>query len=231
MFEPATQRLVADLMPPYVFVSEDFGESSDADIAPEEEPAIAAAIPERRREFASGRRCARRALAQLGVHRAAVPSGPSREPVWPPGVVGSITHCDGFRAAAVVSANLSAGIGIDAEPHEPLPRGVRRLMAGAAECVWIERLAADCPETHWDRLLFSAKESVYKVWYPLMGSWLGFEEATVSFDPVSQTFEARLLVPSVRRDNGRPLSACTGRWQVGHGFVATAITLPAAEVA
>ena len=53
---------------------------------------------------------------------------------------------------------------------------------------------ADVPHVHWDRLLFSAKESVYKAWFPLARRWLGFEDAVVMIDPSAGTFQARLLV-------------------------------------
>jgi len=76
----------------------------------------------------------------------------------------------------------------------------------------------------WHRLLFSAKESVYKAWFPLTGRWLGFEEAAVDFDPVQRTFTARLLVegPVV---NGTELTSFEGRWLVSNGLVAAAIVI------
>ena len=48
---------------------------------------------------------------------------------------------------------------------------------------WLAELAASHPAVHWDRLLFSMKESVYKAWYPLTGKWLDFEEASIAVDP------------------------------------------------
>ena len=76
----------------------------------------------------------------------------------------------------------------------------------------------------WDRLLFSAKESVYKAWFPLTRRWLDFEEAVVIPDPAEGTFTARLLVPGPVVD-GRTLTGFPGRWMVDRGLVATAITV------
>ena len=68
-----------------------------------------------------------------GCRRRRCCPGAKREPLWPAGVVGSITHCDGYRAAAVARATDLATVGIDAEPHEPLPDGVLAAIALPAE--------------------------------------------------------------------------------------------------
>ena len=44
----------------------------------------------------------------------------------------------------------------------------------------------------WDRLLFSAKESVYKAWFPLARCWLGFEDVTVHVDIATGEFRAEI---------------------------------------
>ena len=84
---------------------------------------------------------------------------------------------------------------------------------------------------HWDRLLFSAKESVYKAWFPLARRWLGFEDARLSFDPGPDParggFTARLLVEDLPSVAGRPVTTLTGRYAVADGLLATAIALPA----
>jgi 4'-phosphopantetheinyl transferase EntD len=82
------------------------------------------------------------------------------------------------------------------------------------------------PAVHWDRLLFSAKESVYKAWFPLAKRWLGFEDAVVTLDPSAETFAARLLVSGPLL-GGRRLTGFSGRWLIRDGLVLTAIALPA----
>ena len=90
-------------------------------------------------------------------------------------------------------------------------------------------LAAAAPGTCWDRLLFSAKESVYKAWFPLTGRWLGFHDADVTIDAACGTFDVRLLAAA--DDSGFPLAAFAGRWLAGGGLVLTAVTLPAPSAA
>jgi 4'-phosphopantetheinyl transferase EntD len=182
-------------------------------------------VPGRRREFVTARRCARSALATLGYPAGPIRPGPGREPLWPAGVVGSITHCAGYRAAAVARRSDVASIGIDAEPHERLPEGVQEAVTGEQEREHLRRLADENPGVHWDRLLFSAKESVYKAWYPLTGRWLDFLEAELSFDPGAARFRARILIDGTRTDAGPPLTELSGRYLVDGGLTLTAVSV------
>ena len=195
---------------------------------PAEAALVARAVARRRQEFATTRHCARLALAELGVAPVPILPGVRGAPIWPDGVVGSMTHCAGYRAAAVGHTSQVAGIGIDAEVHEPLPDGVLALVSSEGERAHLAELdtarprLAGRPRVHWERLLFSAKEAVYKVWSPRTGEWLGFEEAEVSFDPEGETFTARILVPG-------PFAELTGRYLVEGGTVVTAIVVPASS--
>jgi 4'-phosphopantetheinyl transferase EntD len=190
---------------------------------PAEEAVITRAATKRRQEFTTARHCARQALAALGEPAAPILPGAKGEPCWPPGVVGSMTHCAGYRAAALARTSDIRTLGIDAEPHEPLPAGVLTTIGLPAERDALADLRRTAPGVHWDRLLFSAKESVYKAWFPLAKCWLDFEEALLRLDP-DGVFHARLLVPGPSVD-GRPLTGFTGRWLVTDGLVLTAIAL------
>ena len=213
-------------MPPAVVAVEAFTDIPDEPVFPGEEDLVARAVPKRRQEFVTARRCARDALALLGYAPTAIRPGPHREPLWPGGVVGSITHCIGYRAAAVARQGEVAGVGIDAEPHEPLPDGVLESITLAEERDHLATLAATHPETHWDRLLFSAKESTYKTWFPLTGRWLGFEDAWLRFDPPARFWTAELLVPGDRLDGGPELTRFAGRYLVDAGMVITCLVVP-----
>jgi 4'-phosphopantetheinyl transferase EntD len=137
-----------------------------------------------------------------------------------------MTHCAGYRAAAVARAGEVASIGIDAERSGPLPDGVRGLIARDEEVARLAELASADPRLPWDMVLFSAKESVYKAWFPLTLRWLDFAEASVTIDAGLSTFAARLLVPGPVVA-GRTISAFDGRWLVHGEFVLTAIVVKA----
>jgi enterobactin synthetase component D / holo-[acyl-carrier protein] synthase len=218
------RSMIEGILPARVACAEAFNDLQDIVLFPEEEAALARAVDKRRREFATGRGCARLALAQLGVAPAAIVPGPGRAPGWPPGIVGSITHCGGYRAAAVARTSEVHAIGLDAEPDEALPRGVLDLVSLPGERDRLRELAAAIPGLSWDRLLFCAKESVYKAWFPLAGRWLGFEHADVTISAADGTFEARLLVPGPLV-GGVPLRQFTGRWLARNGLIVTAIAL------
>ena len=142
------------------------------------------------REFRIGRACARRALGQLGLPEVSVPAGTEREPIWPPGIVGSITHSEGYAAAAVARAADVLGLGIDVERHVALAPGVIRRVCTPGEQVWLDRAPDD--GRHWPVIVFSAKESIYKAWYPKTGRWLGFQDVELELDAARGTFRADL---------------------------------------
>lgn len=225
--------MIEKILPPDVASAEafdDLGELGGVVLFPEEEAVIARAVDKRRREFTTARGCARKALATLGLPPVPIVPGERGAPGWPDGVVGSMTHCDGYRAAAVAPVDRVHTIGLDAEPNGPLPGGVLEAIATPEEIAWLEGSGAGGSDVCWDRLIFSAKESIYKAWFPLTRRWLDFGEAVVTPDPYAGTFTARLLVPGPVV-GGERLPGFSGRWIVENGLVATAIAVLAEEPA
>lgn len=201
---------------------------------PGEEHLIAKAVEKRRREFIGARHCARVAMEKLGVPASPITKGGNGEPQWPKGVIGSLTHCEGYRAAVLGYTMQVRSVGIDAEPHAPLPGGVLSSVSLEVERTW---LAQTSGPVHWDRVLFCAKEATYKAWFPLTGRWLGFEDAHITFtqDDGGESdggesglhtgrFHSELLV-SGETPTGPPLTSFSGRWMVTNGLIVTAITV------
>lgn len=220
--------MIERILPSQIAAAESFGDDPVAELFPEERAFIERATERRRREFTTARACARAALARLGCPAVAVLPGPGRAPQWPDGITGSITHCAGYRAAAVSLTRDVVSLGVDAEPDEALPGpGMLELIARDEERVRLRGLAAEMPGICWERLLFSAKESVYKAWFPLARSWLGFESADIVIDPHGGAFTARLLVPGPLV-NEAPLTQLNGRWLADQGLLVTAVVVPAA---
>jgi 4'-phosphopantetheinyl transferase EntD len=210
----AGESLIGSLLPSSVSISESCVSVSVDVLFPEEFALVHRARLNRRAEFATARWCAHMALGGLGVAPTAILTGPRREPLWPRGIVGSITHCRGYHAAAVARATHVRSIGIDAEPDEPLPEGTLELISLPAERPQLRAPWGPC----LDRLLFSAKESVYKTWFPLTGRWLGFTDALVTLHR-DGSFEAEMIPRA-------PFGALNGRWLVDAGLIATAVALP-----
>jgi len=218
--------VLEQILPAHVVVVESFGDDPGAVLFPEEHAAIARAARRRQREFATVRVCAHRALTRLGEPAVPIVPGSSGAPRWPAGVVGSMVHCAGYRAAGVARSRDVAALGFDAERNEPLPGGVLGAIARPEELDRIGGLAAVNPAVCWDRLLFCVKEAVYKTWFPLTGRWLDFDAADVEIDPAGRGFTVRMLVSGLMVA-GSPVGVLRGRWLADRGLVAAAITLPA----
>jgi 4'-phosphopantetheinyl transferase EntD len=225
---PGGAWLLGGLLPPAVAVSESAGRppATAAGLFRAEEAAVRTAGPRRRAEFAAGRRCARAALASLGVPAGPILPGPAGQPLWPAGLTGSITHCAGYQACAVARTTDVAAIGIDAEPDAELPARLIETIATSSERAWISRHAAARPATGpravcWDRLLFSAKEAAGKLWYPLTGRWPGFHETAIGL-ATTGTFTVCLPGPGPAAGDHRA-TRMTGRWLARDGLIVTAI--------
>ncbi|MHB1210257.1 MAG: 4'-phosphopantetheinyl transferase family protein [Acidimicrobiales bacterium] len=210
--------LIRDIAGGVICSSESFGDRANLGLFPEEEQTLTRATVDRLREFRTARRCAREALDRLGVMPAAIPVAASRAPVWPPGVLGSITHCRGYRAAAVTREADFSAIGIDAEENLPLPAGVDSVVFSSAERAGLATLSG--PQA-WDRLLFSAKESLYKAWFQMTGSPLPYSEVAVRLS--SQGSFTVDLFEEARRTVGHEM---VGRWTAKRGLLITLVVIP-----
>jgi 4'-phosphopantetheinyl transferase EntD len=218
--------MIEKILPGGIASAEAFHDTPGDVLFPEEEASVARAVAKRRGEFTTARACARRALEGLGLPPAPIPRGERGAPQWPPGITGSITHCAGYRAAAVAwSANFAA-IGIDAEPNGPLPDGVLNTISLPSERRMLSELAEAEPGISWDRILFCAKETVYKAWFPLARRWLGFEDAEFVISATDGSFGARILVPVPEGAEALARDSLPGRWLMSDGLVVTAMALP-----
>lgn len=188
----------------------------------EEARYVSRAVPKRVAEFAAGRACARRALAELAIVDFALAVGPDREPLWPQGVTGSITHTTGFCGVAVARQTEMASLGIDAERRGAVERRLWRQIATEPELRWLEGLpparAADMAS-----LVFSAKEAFFKCQFPLTREWLGFSDVSVSVKSrVLRLAPSRRLALQALRP-----APWTGRYALRGALVVSGFGLPA----
>ena len=216
--------LFRPLLPNIVLLAEMPPDRADpAHLHSDEYRLIERAVQKRQREFAAGRLLARALLGELNLAVPAVLSDADRVPVWPEGVVGSITHCASLCAVAMADAAVSAGIGIDVEPaspmnHELLPQVLRPIER--------ERLSALPPSLQpmGGILVFSIKEAVYKAIYPRRRVFLDFQQVEIAFEG-EDGFVAEVLVPGA----GLPeFPRIRGRYRIARGHVAAAVVLPPA---
>lgn len=147
----------------------------------EEARYVRRAVAKRAGEFAAGRACARRALAELAIADFPLRVGADREPLWPEGITGSITHTAGFCGVVVARTTEAASLGVDAERRGAVHRRLWRQIATPPEIQWLGTLPA-ARAADMATLLFSAKEAFFKCQFPLTREWLNFSDVSVSVE-------------------------------------------------
>ena len=156
-----------------------------------EEHAIAESFgsQKRRDEFRFGRICAHRALSRFGLESEPILRNPeTREPCWPISVCGSITHSAGFAAVAVGLKKEINGIGIDLESFSSsLDIKISRHVCVDSELEWLESLSTKQARRAL-RIIFSAKESIFKCLYPRTKTYFSFKDAEVSVNDDENKF-------------------------------------------
>lgn len=218
------QAAIRQMFPAGTCIAAHIGEGDDQFLFPEEEVAVARSLPTRRNEFSIGRACAREALEQLGLPARPIPVGVDRGPLWPRGVVGTITHTRGLTAAAVAWKRRTAALGLDAEACDrPLDLRLERFICTPAERERLSGLAFQS-DVEPLRVAFSAKEAVHKCVAPMSGITLNFQDVELEFDVARGIFTARIVglsdcrLPDLQSLSGR--FAHTSRYVITSAVIA-----------
>ena len=212
------QPLFKHLLGPHIETEEVDPHSVEGGLLKAEREAVPGAAQTRIEQFTAGRVCSRIALGRFGVATTTpIPRGEDRAPIWPPGFVGSISHTDTWCAAAVARREDVRSIGIDLEPATPLKESLWRRVCTAKERDWLREL----PEPGLTgKILFSAKEAVYKCQYLITTKFLGFHAVEVEIGDGS--FRA---IFQQEAGEFQPGDLMSGRYLVEEGLVATACEL------
>ena len=147
-------------------------------LLPEEAAHLGRAVAKRRQEFAAGRLCARRALAEFGMPDFPIRAAEDRQPIWPDSMAGSITHTAGFCAAAVAERRRIQALGLDSEVVGDVKTEIWSHICLPDEIAWIRSLPPP-EQAPAATLIFSAKEAFYKCQYPLVRDPLGFHDVRI----------------------------------------------------
>ncbi|HJL15026.1 MAG TPA: 4'-phosphopantetheinyl transferase superfamily protein [Sandaracinaceae bacterium LLY-WYZ-13_1] len=229
---PLRAEEVEGLLDPAVIVlTSPVDAAAEAELGPRERAALTRAGGKRRREYATARWLARRALARLGVAGFELLNDDDRAPRWPPGVAGSITHSDRRAVVAVGRLERVGTFGVDVEHR-----------AGLAERLWRPTLRAEeqrflatrppAERERWALFLFSAKEALYKAQYPVSREYMGFSALRVALEPEP---DAPLSSGSMRCVFQRAVGpfpegfVARGRYRTLDGEVLTAVEIPSRQ--
>jgi 4'-phosphopantetheinyl transferase EntD len=187
---------------------------------------IAHCAEKRIQDFAAGRACAHRVLGELGLPDFSLLAGEHREPIWPPSVIGSITHTCGYGAAVVARQRDLRSVGLDCEVIDSVDEELWSRICTPAE---IERLAQLPPARrgHQAALIFAAKEAFYKCQFPLTREWVGFEDVVI--EPLEwpvTTGSLRIIPQKTLPLAAGVVAALVSRFQFRGPWVITAVTAP-----
>jgi len=219
MTSPIEEELLTGLFPADVQVLSEPIRDYTRGLHPEESALIASAVAKRQHEFATGRVLARRLLASFGHPNASILKEEDRIPIWPDGVVGSISHSEGLCAAVVADAKAYAGLGLDLEPDRAVDRDIERVVCRDREHDWV-RAAGDVEHGRRCRIVFSVKEAVYKAFYPRTRTFWSFQDVTVEIDLSGGAFRAVLPESADRTE-------AEGRIEIREGWILSGVSVPA----
>lgn len=184
-----------------------------------ERTAVSRAVDKRVREFAAGRHAARCALEDLGLAPGPIPRAEDRRPLWPEGVVGSITHADQIAVAGLGQSGRWLGLGLDLEACGRITPELHGKLFTEREAGRYEAQAED-----WPTLLFSAKEAAYKAVNPVVGRFIGFREVEVTVDWGAGQFRLRYVGD---HEPNRIMDAGVGRFAFADGYALTVFQIDA----
>lgn len=202
---------VRELLPAEILLERNTVGDYEHCLYPEERSYVASAVARRQKEFASGRFCARRALTKLARLHCAIPVGPMREPIWPKGISGSITHDGGFVMAAVALKKDIPLLGIDLALSEPLQASVVEMICTKGEIVRLNQLAQGMAGRDPFKLVFSLKEAFYKCTFPLINRVFEFTDVSVDLIPEDSGAE-------ITFSNKKILPQCTLKFQARYSW-------------
>ena len=183
-------------------------------LLPEEKLHTQGMVAKRVDEFTHGRYCARTAMSMLDMSPQPIGKGANREPIWPTGIVGSITHTANAAAAAVASCHDFRSIGLDMESATPLNDELIDMI-----CLPEENSERDGSRA---KLLFSIKEAIYKCLYPEVGAYIDFLEMHVELDIPKNSFCAGRFTKAKYMDLATQME---GRFTIHEEYVISAAWL------
>jgi len=219
------KTLIDSLFPTEVVTEEAHPMCLRGTLYPEEEAYLRNALPKRRWEFTAGRLCSRRALTQFGIENFPLLVGNNREPIWPTGIVGSISHTEGYCGVAIARKTDVQSIGLDVECIGKLQKDVWKQICTQQEVSWINSLPSDERQINV-ALVFSAKECLYKCQHTISRQWLGLHDVMISVNHDIREFRVRFTI-------NNPFAAKTrlnGRYFFYDGYVFTGMTIRDSDI-
>ena len=210
-----------DLLPSTVAVSTSDPRRGWSGLHPDEVPATANMGALRRLEYTAGRQAAHGAMDQLSISDQPVVNGSDRAPIWPAGIVGSISHTSDYCIAVAAYDNDIHTVGLDIEPKRALCAELIYEICNREERDWLANQPVE-QQGYLARLMFSAKECAYKCQYPLTKKLFGFKVLNIDLDLEEGSFSATFVQPVGLFCMGCKLK---GQFYIGHDVIMTTMAV------
>lgn len=195
--------------------------SNEHPALPQEIKSFPKAADTRNRAFVAGRVAAHQAMQTLNLPVQPVLFGDDRAPIWPDGMVGSISHCETYCLAAVARSDSYLSIGIDVEEYTPLDSDLIPTICTSSERAWLA-MHSRSDAGVLAKLIFSAKECAYKCQYPLTQVLFDFDVFELTPDMDTGQFDATFTRDIGRFSAGTMLS---GRFAINDKLIVTAMSI------
>jgi 4'-phosphopantetheinyl transferase EntD len=205
---------------PYVVFLRDVGLRLALPIHRDEMKLVTTAVPKRKREFVSGRSLCKAALSQFGYHDQSILQNSSRAPIWPDDIVGSISHCDWEAAVVLANSKNLVGVGLDVELDQPLIPEVEDSVCNSLDRR-LSRKQSALRDARWSKVIFCAKESVFKALNPLTSEVPDFKDVAVFLGRSLQRDAGWFTIyPAARFEGFKQFAPyCLGRWCFHQGRI------------
>lgn len=134
-------------------------------------------VVKRQAEFLAGRIAAAHALRPYGLEQQPIGIGRQRQPIWPEGYVGSISHSQGMAVALIQPETEFIGVGLDLEARlsTESQQAMLSVVLNQVELQRLKRDAGSLSQAELLTLVFSAKESFFKAAYRQVQDYFDFD--------------------------------------------------------
>ena len=175
----------------------------------------------RKKEYLKSRELAHSLFSEIGISDFILLNDDKRAPIWPSGIVGSISHSSGFAIVAISKDHKSIGIDLEKIMSDERSEKLKDQFLTEEE-IKINQLDFNLFST----IVFSAKESLFKLIYPLCREYFGFHSAKIrEITDSGFSIELKSQSTSVSKFNG----LYQGKWQKLDDIILTSLVIPKSD--
>lgn len=137
------------------------------------------AVTKRRAEYFASRVCVRYALSQLGIEGFLLTNDRDRAPIWPQGIIGSLSHTHHCISLLLAKATSEKILGVDCEQimQQQTAEEMQSMIVTAQEMAVLRH--SGLPFSTALTVAFSLKESLYKALFPQLRTFMNFDAAEI----------------------------------------------------